>query len=128
MVEDFAKKARELLKARCVGGEKTPGVALVSKRGTRKVLWRWIEQNWTKIGTNELGPIIGDLPESKLLPIIDAISKVEPQLGDDPFLGHGRITVTDMHVQTPSINAVPDEALIYIDRRVTFGEDPQVEL
>jgi len=25
-------------------------------------------------------------------------------------------------VQTPSINAVPDEAIIYIDRRMTFGE------
>lgn len=42
--------------------------------------------------------------------------------GDDPFLGHGKITVTDMQVKTPSINAVPDEALIYIDRRMTFGE------
>ena len=39
-----------------------------------------------------------------------------------------RITVTDLHVKTPSINAVPDEALIYIDRRVTFGEEPQTEL
>jgi putative selenium metabolism hydrolase len=27
-----------------------------------------------------------------------------------------------MQVKTPSINAVPDEALIYIDRRMTFGE------
>lgn len=71
---------------------------------------------------------LGDNAIYKLLPIIDAISKVEPELGDHPFLGHGRITVTDMHVKTPSINAVPDEALIYIDRRVTFGEEPQAEL
>ena len=71
---------------------------------------------------------LGDNAIYKLLPIIDAISKVEPELGDDPFLGHGRITVTDMHVKTPSINAVPDEALIYIDRRITFGEEPQTEL
>ena len=27
-----------------------------------------------------------------------------------------------MRVQTPSLNAVPDEATIYIDRRLTFGE------
>lgn len=27
-----------------------------------------------------------------------------------------------MTVKTPSINAVPDEAVIYIDRRMTFGE------
>ena len=71
---------------------------------------------------------LGDNAIYKLLPVIDAISKVEPELGDDPFLGHGRITVTDMHVKTPSINAVPDEALIYIDRRITFGETPDNEL
>lgn len=71
---------------------------------------------------------LGDNAIYKLLPIIHAISELEPELGDDPFLGHGRITVTDMHVKTPSINAVPDEALIYIDRRITFGEAPQTEL
>jgi putative selenium metabolism hydrolase len=71
---------------------------------------------------------LGDNAIYKLLPVIEAISKLEPELGDDPFLGHGRITVTDMHVKTPSINAVPDEALIYIDRRVTFGETPDGEL
>jgi putative selenium metabolism hydrolase len=71
---------------------------------------------------------LGDNAIYKLLPVIDAISKIEPELGDDPFLGHGRITVTDMHVKTPSINAVPDEALIYIDRRITFGETPDNEL
>jgi putative selenium metabolism hydrolase len=71
---------------------------------------------------------LGDNAIYKLLPVIDAISKLEPELGDDPFLGHGRITVSDMRVRTPSINAVPDEALIYIDRRITFGENPDEEL
>ncbi len=71
---------------------------------------------------------LGDNAIYKLVPIIDALSKLEPELGDDPFLGHGRITVTDMHVKTPSINAVPNEALIYIDRRITFGEEPQAVL
>ncbi|MBN8592484.1 MAG: YgeY family selenium metabolism-linked hydrolase [Anaerolineae bacterium] len=71
---------------------------------------------------------LGDNAIYKMLPIIDKISKLEPELGDDPFLGHGRITVSDMHVKTPSINAVPNEALIYIDRRITFGEEPQAEL
>ncbi|MBL8162290.1 MAG: YgeY family selenium metabolism-linked hydrolase [Anaerolineae bacterium] len=71
---------------------------------------------------------LGDNAIYKMLPVIDAISKLEPELGDDPFLGHGRITVSDMHVKTPSINAVPDEATIFIDRRITFGEEPQKEL
>lgn len=71
---------------------------------------------------------LGDNAIYKLLPVIDAISKLEPEFADDPFLGQGRITVTDMKVTTPSINAVPNEAVIYIDRRLTFGEDPQAEL
>ncbi len=57
-----------------------------------------------------------------LLPVIAGLRDLEPELGDDPFLGHGKITVSDMTVKTPSINAVPDEAVIYIDRRMTFGE------
>src|SRR5258707_11146726 len=65
---------------------------------------------------------LGDNAIYKLLPIIEKISKMEPELGDDPFLGHGKITVTDMHVETPSINAVPDKATIFLDRRMTFGE------
>ncbi|RLT40445.1 MAG: YgeY family selenium metabolism-linked hydrolase [Chloroflexi bacterium] len=65
---------------------------------------------------------LGDNAIYKLLPIIEAIKNMEPQLGDHEFLGHGKITVSDMHVKTPSINAVPDEATIFIDRRMTFGE------
>jgi len=63
-----------------------------------------------------------------LLPIIEGIRDLEPKLGDHPFLGHGKITVSDMHVKTPSINAVPDEAVIYIDRRLTFGETKEEAL
>ena len=71
---------------------------------------------------------LGDNAIYKLLPIIERISHIEPELGDHDFLGQGRITVTDMEVKTPSINAVPDEATIYVDRRITFGEEPDVEL
>ncbi len=65
---------------------------------------------------------LGDNAIYKLLPIIAGIRDLEPKLGDHEFLGHGKITVSDMRVKTPSINAVPDEAVIYIDRRMTFGE------
>jgi len=65
---------------------------------------------------------LGDNAIYKLLPVIAGIRDLEPQLGDHPFLGHGKITVSDMQVKTPSINAVPDEAVIFIDRRMTFGE------
>ncbi len=68
---------------------------------------------------------LGDNAIYRLLPVIAGIRDLEPQLGDHPFLGHGKITVTDMHVKTASINAVPDEAVIYIDRRLTLGESKE---
>ncbi len=66
---------------------------------------------------------LGDNAIYKMLELIGGIRDLEPKLGDHEFLGHGKITVSDMQVKTPSINAVPDEATIYIDRRLTFGED-----
>ena len=69
---------------------------------------------------------LGDNAIYKLLPVIAGIRDLEPKLGDHEFLGHGKITVSDLHVKTPSINAVPDEAVIFIDRRMTFGETKEV--
>ena len=66
---------------------------------------------------------LGDNAIYKVLPLLEGISRLEPELGEHPFLGHGKITVTDIHVETPSINAVPNECTVYIDRRMTFGED-----
>jgi putative selenium metabolism hydrolase len=66
---------------------------------------------------------LGDNAIYKVLPLIEGISKLEPELGDHEFLGNGKITVTDMSVQTPSINAVPNECTVFVDRRVTFGEE-----
>ncbi len=71
---------------------------------------------------------LGDNAIYKLLPVIEAISQLEPELGDDPFLGHGKITVTDIEVETPSINAVPNRCTAFIDRRLTFGESPDAEI
>lgn len=65
---------------------------------------------------------LGDNALYKLLPIIQGISQMEPSLGDHDFLGHGKITATDLTVETPSINAVPNGATLIVDRRVTFGE------
>jgi putative selenium metabolism hydrolase len=68
---------------------------------------------------------LGDNAIYKLLPLIEGVRNLEPELGDHEFLGHGKITVSDLHVQTPSINAVPDEATVFIDRRLTLGEDKE---
>jgi len=65
---------------------------------------------------------LGDNAIYALLPVIAGIRDLEPELGDHEFLGHGKITASDLVVQTPSLNAVPNEAVVYIDRRMTFGE------
>jgi putative selenium metabolism hydrolase len=65
---------------------------------------------------------LGDNAIYKLLPIIAGIRDLDPHLRTHEFLGKGTITVSDMQVSTVSINAVPDEATIFIDRRVTFGD------
>jgi len=41
---------------------------------------------------------------------------------DDKFLGKGTVTVSQIKVHGPSQCAVPDEALLYLDRRLTWGE------
>ena len=71
---------------------------------------------------------LGDNAIYKMLPLIAAVRDLEPALGDDPFLGHGKITVTDLTVRTASINAVPDECTIFLDRRLTFGETKEAAL
>lgn len=65
---------------------------------------------------------LGDNAIYKMLPVIAGARDLNDRLPTDEFLGQGRITVTKIDVQTPSINAVPDECRIIIDRRMTWGE------
>ncbi|MGI9860119.1 YgeY family selenium metabolism-linked hydrolase [Moorella naiadis] len=62
----------------------------------------------------------------KMAEIIKGISQMGDEFIDDPFLGKGSIAVTDIHCKTPSINALPDECFIYLDRRLTFGETQEM--
>ena len=65
---------------------------------------------------------MGDNAIYKMLPVIAGISEMEKDFVPDDFLGQGRITVSQISSVSPSVNAVPDECRIFIDRRVTFGE------
>ncbi len=58
----------------------------------------------------------------KMAPIIGDVEALHRRLKDDAFLGKGSITVSYIECTTPSLNAVPDSAKIYIDRRLTAGE------
>lgn len=58
----------------------------------------------------------------KIAPIISDIEALNERLPDDPFLGKGSVVVSSVECTTPSLNAVPDSARIYLDRRMTAGE------
>lgn len=59
-----------------------------------------------------------------------AIEKLNQDLqpDDDHFLGKGTITVSQMDVKGPSQCAVADYAMLYCDRRLTWGEDAELAI
>ncbi len=65
---------------------------------------------------------LGDNAIYKMLPIIAGCRDLNDNLHTDAFLGQGRITVSIIQSKSPSLNAVPDECTLFIDRRLTFGE------
>ncbi|MBO9360856.1 MAG: YgeY family selenium metabolism-linked hydrolase [Thermoflexus sp.] len=71
---------------------------------------------------------LGDNAIYKMLPVIAGIRDLDLRLKPHEFLGKGTITVTTIESCTPSINAVPDKCIIYIDRRLTFGETKEEAL
>lgn len=58
----------------------------------------------------------------KMAPIIADVEQLNGRLADDPFLGPGSVIVSFVECTTPSLNAVPDRARIFVDRRLTVGE------
>jgi putative selenium metabolism hydrolase len=58
--------------------------------------------------------------------IAKEITALNKRLKKDKFLGKGTVAVTKIECQTPSLNAVPDECTIYLDRRLTAGETKQL--
>ncbi len=59
-----------------------------------------------------------------------AIEQLNTQLQPDEenFLGKGTITVSQMDVRGPSQCAVADYAMLYCDRRLTWGEDAELAI
>ena len=54
------------------------------------------------------------------------IEKLNERLKNDPFLGKGTITVTEMKSTSPSLCAVSDFCRMHLDRRLTWGEDKEL--
>lgn len=71
---------------------------------------------------------LGDNALYKIMPIIEKIKQRQADLPNDDFLGQARITVTHLEVHAGSRNVVPSAVTIYVDRRLTAGEDAYEEL
>jgi putative selenium metabolism hydrolase len=67
-------------------------------------------------------PQKGDNAIYKVARIIREIESLHARLRSDPFLGPGTITVTHVECKSPSRCAVPGQAYIHLDRRLTTGD------
>ena len=64
----------------------------------------------------------------KAAKIINEIELLNDRIKDDDFLGKGTITVSYIDCKTPSMCAVPGQAYIHLDRRLTAGETKESAL
>lgn len=68
----------------------------------------------------------GDNAVYKMISIINLIRELDRRMrfgmGKHPVLGNPSIAITDVAARTNSLNAVPDQFTIFIDRRVTLSE------
>lgn len=67
-------------------------------------------------------PERGDNAIYKIARIALEIEKLNGRLRNDPFLGKGTVTISEVKSSSPSLCAVADEAGIHLDRRLTAGE------
>ena len=69
---------------------------------------------------------LGDNAVYKMMVVILEIRELDRRmrfgLGKHPLLGHASIAVTNVSARTASLNAVPDQFAIYLDRRITLSE------
>jgi putative selenium metabolism hydrolase len=67
-------------------------------------------------------PERGDNAIFKMAPILSELQALHGRLKDDPFLGKGSLTVSEIFFTSPSRCAVADSCAISVDRRLTAGE------
>ncbi len=69
---------------------------------------------------------LGDNAVYKMMAVITQVRELDRRMrfgmGKHPIQGHPSIAVTNVEVRTASLNAVPDQFTIYIDRRITSNE------
>jgi putative selenium metabolism hydrolase len=67
-------------------------------------------------------PEKGDNAVYKIAKVVNEIEKLKETLKVHEFLGKGTITVSYVDCKTPSLCAVPGQAYIHLDRRLTVGD------
>lgn len=67
-------------------------------------------------------PERGDNAIFKMAAILTDLAALHHRLKDDPFLGKGSLTVSEIFSTSPSRCAVADSCAISVDRRLTWGE------
>jgi putative selenium metabolism hydrolase len=81
-----------------------------------------IKVETTGISCHGSAPERGDNAIYKMAPILEDLKGLHEVLKDDPFLGKGSLTVSEIFFSSPSRCAVADGCSISIDRRLTNGE------
>jgi len=73
-------------------------------------------------------PERGKNPVTLATPLIEEIHRLNNRLDSRTFLGKGSIAITKIECETPSLNAVPSSATLFIDRRLSQEETPEFAL
>jgi putative selenium metabolism hydrolase len=111
-------------------GKIRPDVVVVTDSTDCKILRG--QRGRMEIGVTCLGrschgsmPEKGDNAVYKIARIVREIEAMNERLTGDDFLGKATITVTYIDCKTPSVCAVPGQAYIHLDRRLTVGDTKQ---
>jgi putative selenium metabolism hydrolase len=108
-------------------GKIRPDVVVVTDSTDCKILRG--QRGRMEIGVTCLGrschgsmPEKGDNAVYKIAKVVREIEALNERLKGDEFLGKGTITVSYIDCKTPSLCAVPGQAYIHLDRRLTVGD------
>jgi putative selenium metabolism hydrolase len=108
-------------------GKIRPDVVVVTDSTDCKILRG--QRGRMEIGVTCLGrschgsmPEKGDNAVYKIAKVVREIEALNERLRGDKFLGKGTITVSYIDCKTPSLCAVPGQAYIHLDRRLTVGD------
>ncbi len=80
------------------------------------------------VSSHGSAPERGDNAIFRMGRILGELEELHARLADDPFLGKGSLTVSEIFYTSPSRCAVADGCSISVDRRLTFGEDKDLAL